>query len=59
MNLKNQNKSELTDEQKQTDLMQMIKVDSQEINDCLQFLGMDKDKWEKMWGNPKETVKKS
>lgn len=46
-------KPELNDEQKQTDLMQMIEMDKEEIKDCLQFLGMSEDKWEQMWGKKK------
>lgn len=46
--------TELNDEQKQTDLMSMIEMDNAEIEDCLKYLGMDKAKWEQMWGKPKE-----
>ncbi len=48
------NKPELNDEQKQLELTKMIEMDQEQIDDCLQFLGMDKDKWEKMWGQPKK-----
>ena len=48
------NHPEFTDEQKQTDLMSMIEMDNAEIEDCLKYLGMDRAKWEKMWGKPKE-----
>ena len=48
------NKPDLTDEQKQVSLMQIIETDRQEIDDCLKALGMSKDKWDKMWGNAKD-----
>ncbi len=48
------NKPELTDEQRQLELTKMIEMDQEQIDDCLQFLGMDKAKWEKMWGAPKK-----
>ena len=47
-------KPELDDLQKQTELTDMLEMDKEQIEDCLQFLGMDKDKWEKMWGTPKK-----
>ena len=46
--------TELNDEQKQTDLMSMIEMDKEQIDDCLNFLGMNKGKWEQMWGKQKE-----
>lgn len=48
------NRPEITDEQKQFDLIEMIEMDKDQIDDCLQFLGMSKQKWEQMWGKPKE-----
>ncbi len=43
----------LTDEQKQTDLMEMIEIDDKQIKDCLKAIGMSESKWEQMWGKPK------
>ncbi len=47
-------KPELTDEQKQSTLMELIEMDKEEIEDCLQFLGIDEKKWETMFGRKVE-----
>lgn len=46
-------KFELSDRDKQTELTDMIEMDQDSIDDCLQFMGMDKSKWEDMWGTKK------
>lgn len=47
-------KPELTDEQKQSTLMDMIAEDKDAINDCINFLGIDEKKWDSMFGRKVE-----